>query len=315
VLARVESPERQSLVEQERATLSSLSAELARWQIESKQQALLADQEIDLARVALDAARRGMERAERSKADGILNEAEYEESVDELRRTELELKHAEQDARLIAERHAFERDQRRLEVDRQELVVAEVERQVGELTIRSPVDGQVSRLDVADLAPVTTGQALVGVVDLSTFEVEMRIPEAYADDIAADTSVEIRYEGDVFPGQVRMLSPEVENNEVLARAAFVDAPAGLRQNQRLSVRILLETRADVLKVERGPFLEAGGGRTVYVVDDSLAILRRVETGVVSVGEVEIVDGLEAGEQIVISDTARFEGAERIYLSN
>ena len=69
----------------------------------------------------------------------------------------------------------------------------------------------------------------------------------------------------------------------------------------------------MVKVPRGPFLEAGGGRQAYVVEDGMAILRPIEVGSLSVSEVEIVAGLEIGDEIIISDTTRFRGAERILL--
>ena len=91
-------------------------------------------------------------------------------------------------------------------------------------------------------------------------------------------------------------------------------PAGLRQNQRVSTLLILERKANVLKVERGPFVEAEGGRRAYVVDDGgMAVLRPIEVGSLSVSEVQIRSGLQVGDRIIISDTARFEGAERVLI--
>jgi len=69
----------------------------------------------------------------------------------------------------------------------------------------------------------------------------------------------------------------------------------------------------VLKVPRGPFLEALGERGAYVVDDDTAELRPIEVGSVSVSEVEIAAGLKAGDQIVLSDPSPFQGAKRVLL--
>ena len=69
----------------------------------------------------------------------------------------------------------------------------------------------------------------------------------------------------------------------------------------------------MVKVPRGPFLEAGSGRQAYVLEDGIAVLRPIRVGSLSVGEVEIVSGLDVGDQIIISDTARFQGAERVLL--
>ena len=94
-----------------------------------------------------------------------------------------------------------------------------------------------------------------------------------------------------------------------------DLPHGLKQNQRVSTRIIMSSLDDVMKVRRGPFLESGGGRKVYVVVDGMARLRTISTGAMSLMEVEIKGGLEEGEIIVISDTSRFQAAETVLLRN
>jgi HlyD family secretion protein len=82
----------------------------------------------------------------------------------------------------------------------------------------------------------------------------------------------------------------------------------------VSTRLLLESRLDVVKVPRGPFLENGSGRQAYVIDDHIATLRPIRVGALSLTEVEILSGLDVGDQIIISDTSRFDGAERVLLT-
>ena len=77
----------------------------------------------------------------------------------------------------------------------------------------------------------------------------------------------------------------------------------------------MDKRDDVLKVERGGFYEAGGGATAYVVQDGVAERRPIKTGAVSVREIEIIDGLAAGDQVVISDTEDFKNAPRVMLAD
>jgi HlyD family secretion protein len=90
-----------------------------------------------------------------------------------------------------------------------------------------------------------------------------------------------------------------------------EPPAGVRQNQRVSIRILMDRRDDVLKVERGAFYEASGGKYAYVVHDGVAERKPITTGAASVRDVEIQGGLEVGDEIVISDTDIFADAERV----
>lgn len=314
ILAVVDSPELGSRLAQERSSLQSLNSDLERQRILAKQTILSNRQAIDLATVELDAARRGMQRAERSRAEGIINDIEYEQAQDEMQRTELALTHAREDAGLEKETLEFEVRNREREVDRQLLVVKELERQVERLNIRAPVAGLVSRLDADDHDAVTPGQSLVAVVDLSAFEIEVLIPESYADEIGHGTPALIGFGGGEYQGAVKSISPEVEGTQVRGIVEFIgETPQGLRQNQRVSTRLVLESKTDVLKVARGPFLENGGGRQAYLIRDDVAELHPIRVGASSVAEIEVLEGLEIGDRIIISDTTRFDDAEIVFL--
>lgn len=314
VLVRVESPEFTSRLLQERSALLSAQSDLERQRIQSRQAALRREQEIGLAQVQLEAAKRAMDRAQRTRDEGLLNAVEYEAAQDAVKVAEMRLLAARQESGLEAETLQFEVRNRAQEVERQRLIAEELQRQVDELVVRSPVAGLVSRVEVDDRDSVTEGQPLVGVVDLSRLQLEVFVPESYAPEIAPGTPAVITFDGREWEGEVTSLSPEVEANRVRGVVAFGgETPRGLKQNQRVSARLLLETKRDVLKVARGPFLEAGGGRQAWVVDDGVAERRRIQVGSVSISEVEIVDGLEVGDEIVLSDPAPFGSADRVML--
>ena len=314
VLVRVESPEYTSRLLQERSALLSAQSELERQRILSRQAGLRREQEVGLAQLQLESARRAMDRAQRTRDEGLLNAVEYEKAQDDVKVAEMRLEAARQESALEAETLQFEVRNRAQEVERQRLTAEELQRQVDELAVRSPVAGLVSRVEVDDRDSVTEGQPLVGVVDLSRLQVEVFVPESYAPEIAPGTPAVITFDGRDWEGAVASLSPEVEANRVRGVVTFGDeTPRGLKQNQRLSARLLLETKRDVLKVQRGPFLEAGGGRQAWVVVDGVAERRRIQVGSVSISEVEIVDGLEVGEEIVLSDPSPFGSAERVLL--
>jgi HlyD family secretion protein len=312
ILAQVESPELGSRLDQERATLAASTSDHNRLEVSSRQQQLENRQDIELAKVRVAAARRALERAQRLFNLGLLNEIELETARDEVTVRSLELGQAEQ-------REVFQREMLALEIEdsgqrleRQRLLVADLQRRVDALTVRAPVAGLVSRLHVEDREAVARNTALITVVDLSALEVEIAVAENLADEVTPGTPAVITVGIDQFAGTVIGISPEVEGSRVKGRVAFAgEIPPGLKQNQRVSVRAVLETRHDVLKVPRGPFLEAGSGRHAYVVAGGMAEQRPIGVGATSVSEVEIVSGLEAGDEIIISDTSRFESASRV----
>jgi HlyD family secretion protein len=316
ILVRVESPEVDSRLAQERSALVSLQADWQRQKILAQQSRVQSEQDIGLLEVELEAANRALDRAERIRAEGLLNAVEYEEAQDGVKVAGLKLELARKKAQYDAETQEFEVSDRASRVERQRLVVEDLQRQVEDLSIRSPVDGLVSRVSINDRDSVTAGQEIVTIVDLSAFEVEVMIPEIYSDELSPGVAATITYDNREWQGAVKSISPEVEGSRVRTRVEFVGAaPENLKQNQRVSTRLLLENKGDVLKVQRGPFLENSNGRQAYVVEDGIAVLRPVRIGSLSVSEVEILSGLEVGDQIVISDTSRFEGAERVLLTD
>jgi HlyD family secretion protein len=107
------------------------------------------------------------------------------------------------------------------------------------------------------------------------------------------------------------VSPEVVNGQVTARVSFAKQIAGLRQNQRLSVRIIIEQKPNVLLVERGSFLESDAGKFAYVVNDDVAVRRPIHAGAGSLSMVEIESGLKAGDRIVISGAEGFARADKV----
>lgn len=311
-LVTIASPELQSQLAQERSRLQSLESELGRSRLSAKQQNAGNRQTAELRRVRLEAARRELDRNEKLRADGLVNEVELDRSKDAVRLAEVELEQAVEGNGLQREALDFEVADRERQVERQRLVVSDLERRVRELAVTAPFDGLVATLDVDDRQAVAQNAPLLTVVDLSTYEVEVRIAEAYAEEVGSGTRAEIDLGGRTVAGTVASVSPEVREGQVEGTVAFAGrAPEGLRQSQRVSVRLILDRRTGVLKVARGPFLESGGGTKVYVLADGVATLRPIRAGAVSVGEVEILDGLAEGEQILLTDVQQFQGAETV----
>lgn len=314
LLAEVSSPELESRAQQERASLDALVSETSRLELSARQQNLANAQRVALGEVELRSAERDVDRAERLAAEGLMNQIDLEKAKDTLAIRSLELEQARQRVDLEREMLEFQQRDARARADRQRLVAADVARQLAELAIRAPFDGMVATVAVEDADAVVRGQPLVGVVDLADLEIEVAIPESYADDVTPGIPALVRVGNAEVPGRLISVAPEVRNSQVAGRVAFDGGPPpGLRQNQRLSARLLLDRKSDALKVPRGPFLDAGGGRAVYVVSDGLARRRAIVVGTVSVTEVEILEGLEEGEEIVLSDLGPSEGAETVLL--
>ena len=314
LLARVSSPELQNQLEQQRSSSLSLQADLERQRISARQTDTLNQRDIELLMLRLKASERAMGRAGALYEERLGSQMDYEKAKDEVEVVTVELRNAREKARLEKETLDFDIRNRELQVSRQQLVINDLERRVTELSVLSPVNGLVSKIEVKDKGTVQPNQALLDVVDLSEFEVEIAIPEEYADECVVGTKATVEYNGQDYQGALRSLSPEVEASQVKGIVSFAPGgPSGLKENQRVNTRLILDARQNVLKVERGPFLESLGGRQVYVIEGGLAVLRPVRIGTISVSEIQILSGLEEGEEIVLTDLTRFQGAQRILL--
>lgn len=317
ILATIDSPELASRLRQVQATLDQQSMELERQRIESRQSALDKRKAADLADVELVAAKREKRRADAAHERRVISIIDFEKAQDDLRKAELAHQHAVADADLFAERLAFEIKASELSRDRQQIIVADLQRQVDDLSISSPVSGIVGDLLVSQRAAVSRDTPVMAVVDLSQFVIDALVPESYADDLAIGMHAEILVAGKVYAGQLVAVSPEIVANQVRSRIRFSDEmPGNIRQNQRLTTRILLEERPAVLTLQRGQFLESGGGRIAYLVhDEGFAERREIKIGGRSLSAVEIESGLEEGDNVIISSIEQFGGADRIYISD
>ena len=311
-LAEIDSPELRSKLAQEGSTLASMEAEASRAILDAQIARSLAAKLLDQAQIERTAAQRDLERYERAYQGGAVSQNEYAKAQDELKKADIGLAAARKDSGLQGEGAGLDSRNKRLLADRQRAVVAELQRQVDALTVRAPFDGQIGQVQIPQGTIVASNGPILSVVDLSVFEVEIKVPESFARDLAIGMPAQIGSNNIQYPAQVSAVSPEVVNGEVNARLRFAQGkqPPGLRQNQRLSARIVLDTRRNVMMVERGSFLEQGGG-FAYVVDGSRAVRRPIQTGASSLSAVEIVSGLQPGEKIVVSGSDQFGDAERV----
>ena len=317
VLATLHSPELMNELQQAKSSLEQLSVQLDRQRIESRQQALDKRKAADLADVALVAAKREKRRADEANAVAVISVLDFEKAQDDLRNAELAYEHAVADADLFDERLAFELRASELELGRQQLLVDELQRRVNELAIKSPVNGVVGDLLVDQKAAVSRDTPVMAVVDLSQFEIDAQVPESYADDLGIGMPAEILIGTERYDGILVAVSPEIVSNQVASRIRFADRmPTNIRQNQRLTTRILIEERPNVLTLQRGQFLESGAGRVAYVLDgEGLAIRRRITIGARSLGAVEILDGLSEGDRVIISSIDTFRSADSVLITN
>jgi len=316
LLASISSPELQARLAQEQATLAGLEANVGRAALDIEHGRANQQQAIAQAEIDHQAAAREVEINRQMFGRGVISELELRHSEDVLKKTEIVLAHARVEAGLAGKELTFDLGTKQQGLDRQRSVVHELERQVAALDITSPVEGQIGQLLVAQRTVVAANAPILTVVDLGAFELEIQVPDSFARDLALDMAAEIRSGNTLFAGKIRSVSPEVVAGNVATRIEFgAKRPEGLRQNQRLTARVLIEERTNVIEVERGSFLETNGASFAYFVTDGIAERRPIRTGSVSLEAVELLSGAKVGEQMVVSGADQFGTAERVRIAN
>ncbi|GIU48158.1 efflux RND transporter periplasmic adaptor subunit [Shewanella sp. KT0246] len=313
VVAQIDSPKLRSSFQQEQSVFAAMESDLERAKLDARREQLRVSQVLDMAKVDLEAADRESRRGDQLIQNSLISRIDYEKSKDDLHKAKLLHKHAIQEVELMRDTLTFELKNRALEVDRQALVVTELARQIAALDIKAPVKGIIGNWLVEQKARIGASQPILTVVDLSAFEAELAVPESYADDLGIGMDVELSFGSLKVMGHLSSISPEVRNREVTARVRFnAETSLSLRQNQRLSARVLLENRPNVLMVKRGDFLNRGGS-TAFVMNDDIAVKTPVTLGARSMSQVEVVDGGKEGDVWVVSGTEAFKNDEQIQI--
>lgn len=180
--------------------------------------------------------------------------------------------------------------------------------------IRAPFDGFVGlrQINVGDYA--TIGQELVSVVRLDPLRVEFSVPETLLARIKPDQAIHITvgaFPGEVFRGLITAIAPQINvaGHNVTIRASLPNPDLRLRPGLFAQVSVTLDVKPDALMLPEQAIWPIGQQKTVYVVADGKATRRNVEIGQRTPGRVEIVAGIEAGEEVVTAGQMKlFDGA-------
>jgi HlyD family secretion protein len=316
LLAVLDSPELAAKLSQEEAFLASLDIDWQRSRLQAGEKLSQLHDALAQAEVDEKTAQREFERSRKAYELGSYSELQVLRAQDSLEKARFTADQANAKFEAQPRENRFDVEARKSLYDRQQFLVSDLRRQLAALQIRSPVDGRVGQVQIADHATVSKDTPLLTVVDLSKLEVEIKVPESSAHDIMPGMAADLERDGRDWKATVSGISPEVVNGQVVARLRFDgEKPEGLRQSERLSVRIFIDRRNNVLMVDRGTFVDQQGLGFAYVVRGNIAERRRIRIGATSVRKVEILAGATQGEQLVVSGLDGIGDAPRVVISN
>ncbi len=178
-----------------------------------------------------------------------------------------------------------------------------IRQRIGNLQVKSPIDGEVGLLDVVLGQSVTSGQKIGQVNDLSDYKVEAEIDESYIDRVRAGLDATFERQDTAFTMRLRKVYPEVRNGQFRADFTFVGAhPRNIRSGQTYYLHLELGQPTDAVIIPRGSFYQSTGGAWIYVVapEGDRAYKRQIRIGRQNPQYYEVLEGLEPGERVIVS---------------
>jgi HlyD family secretion protein len=317
VLIELSNPELEDQLLAAKAALAAAQADYAARQVDLESQML--NQRANLAQVEADAegARLQAEAEGELNRRGIVSTLTYKQSqlrADQLAvRVRLEKERTakiEQNirAQLSAERARLEPLQNTLDLR---------QRQADALHVKAGIAGVLQQVPVEEGQQLAAGTNLARVARPDLLMAELRIAETQAKDVVLGQTVKVDTRNGIVPGSVIRIDPAVQNGTVQVDVELTgELPVGARPDLSVDGTVEIERLANVLYVGRPAFGQPGASTTLFRLDPDGVIARRVpvKLGRASVSVIEVVEGLNEGDAVVLSDTSAYDEYDRIKLN-
>jgi len=233
------------------------------------------------------------------------SETDVERAIIELAHLQSQLANAQQD--YAATLKGLELETAILETD------LDLERQrLERAVVTSNRTGIVTWVVQSEGAAVTAGEAVARVADLSAYRVEATLSDVLARRLTVGLPATIRSGDTRLAGHVNKILPTVSNGIVTFEVALDEQNhTVLRPNLRVDVHAVTARNIQTLRVHRGPVLTIDGRETVFVLRGDRAVRTHIKIGLSNFEMYEIVEGLVAGDEVIISDMSDYQNMQEV----
>ena len=185
------------------------------------------------------------------------------------------------------------------------------------LTIRAPMDGQLSRPQLDAGQSINPGQRLGQVDIVGSYKVRVEIDELYYPRISQGLHATTTYNNKDYELQISYIYPTIQNGRFTVDMNFIGTtPEGIRRGQSLRLRIELGQSSEELLLPVGGFYKDTGGNWVFVLegDGNRAARRNVKLGRKNSENFEVLEGLQPGDKVITSSYENFGNNEVLVLN-
>jgi multidrug efflux pump subunit AcrA (membrane-fusion protein) len=182
------------------------------------------------------------------------------------------------------------------------------------MQVRAPADGVVQDLNLQSGQWVMGGTTIAKVVEPTKLKAVLRIPETTAKDVTLGLKAMVDTRNGIIEGRVVRMDPSSQGGTVGVDVAFSGPlPAGARPDLSVDGTIEIERLENVLSVGRPAFGQSESTVSLFKVlpGGKEATRVQVKLGRNSVNTIEVLEGLDEGDEIIISDVSRWDGFDRL----
>jgi HlyD family secretion protein len=225
---------------------------------------------------------------------------------------ELLSKKSELDSSTIATRIAASEES----VESMQKNLAVIRERLSSLTVRSPVNGQLATLN-PELGQVIAYGARIGTIHiLDSYKVKGEVDEHYIARVKPKLTASCEFSSREYPARISKVYPEVKGGRFSVDLVFSGAiPPEIRIGQTARIRLELGESQTALLVGRGGFYQSTGGQWIYIVNrqQNVAVKRPIKLGRQNPAFYEVLEGLQAGEEVITSGYETFGNADKLVL--
>jgi HlyD family secretion protein len=199
-----------------------------------------------------------------------------------------------------------------LAADIQKNNLSELQRKLNLANIVATRPGVVTWVNKNIGATVREGEALARIADLGSFKIVASTSDNNLDQLHNGMQVIIRINETKLKGEIVNIQPSVQNNIIKFDVRLDDVHNQLlRPNMKVDVFPITERHEKALRIANGPAFKGSGAQDVFVLRKGLAEKVRVRTGLTNFDYVEIVDGLKAGDVVILSNMNDFKNTSEV----
>ncbi len=315
VLLELSNPDLIQAAEESEWALSAARAELASTLADHESQIL--DRQANLATVEAqyESARLQAEAEADLAGKGIIPEIQARQSELNARQLQVRLGIERERLEKFGVVIAARREAEQAQVKQLENSLARRREQVENLSVRAGIDGVLQQIVVEEGQQVAVGTSVGRVARPDDLLAELRVPEINARHVQLDQLASIDTRNGTVDGRVVRIDPAVQNGTVQVDVELVgQLPAGARPDLTVDGIIEIERLIDVLYLGRPAYAQPDSVMQLFLVDDrGLASRVQVRLGRTSVNQVEVLDGLAAGDRVILSDVSAWDRYDRLYI--